>query len=206
MVVDIVDIGSGNIQSIKNWIERVNIPTRIITQAKDIKSEFLILPGVGSVGSYMDRIRKNAFDQAIQEHVHKGNRLLGICLGFQIMAESSEEDGGIECLNLIKGYVKKIEGKTSHNAWETFNFKKEEMHQHSFNSSCKLTQKKTISGRVFYNHEFGFINQDECSFNKKISQSYQDCSAITVKDKIIGMQFHPEKSQFTGLDLISMIL
>ncbi|KGJ97006.1 imidazole glycerol phosphate synthase subunit HisH [Colwellia psychrerythraea] len=206
MVVDILDIGSGNIRSIRNWIERVNIATRIVTKATEIESEFLILPGVGSAGSYMKRIKEGSFDQAILEHVQKGNRLLGICLGFQILAESSEEDGGVEGLNLMKGYVKKLDKNSSHNGWENFNFKKDEMGSQSFHSQCKLTRKKMIQGRVFFNHEYGFINQDDHCFSKPISENFQNYSSMIVKDNIIGMQFHPEKSQNTGLDLISMIL
>lgn len=206
MVVDIIDIGSGNIRSIQNWIEKVNIATRIVTKATEIDSDFLILPGVGSAGSYMERLRKSAFDQAIQDHVENGNRLLGICLGFQLMAESSEEDGGIEGLNILKGRVNKLNNNTSHNGWEHFNFKKEGMGNQSFHSMCKLTRKKTISGRVFFNHEYGFVNQDVKSFSKPISEQLKNYSSMIVKDKVIGIQFHPEKSQYTGLELISMIL
>jgi len=206
MVVDIIDIGSGNIRSIQNWIERVHIATRVVTKATDIESDFLILPGVGSAGSYMERLKKSAFDQAIHEHVQNNKRLLGICLGFQLMAESSEEDGGIEGLSLLKGQVKRLDKEISHNGWEQFNFKKEELASQSFHSMCKLTRKKRLNGRVFFNHEYGYLNQDEQSFSKPISEKYPNHSSMIVKDKIIGMQFHPEKSQFTGLELISMIL
>ena len=87
MSVDILDIGSGNIRSIKNWIEKANVSTRVVSEASDIKASLLILPGVGSAGSYMQRLKKGSYDQAILEHVDKGGRLLGICLGFQIFSK-----------------------------------------------------------------------------------------------------------------------
>ena len=96
MSVDILNVGSGNIQSVKNWIDKANISVRVVDQASDIKSSLLILPGVGSAGPYMKRLKKGKFDQAILKHVDKGGRLLGICLGFQIMSAYSEEDGGVE--------------------------------------------------------------------------------------------------------------
>ena len=206
MVVEILDIGSGNIKSIQNWIERVNVPTRIVNKSTDIKSKFLILPGVGSAGSYMDRMKKRDFDKAILEHVNNGNRILGICLGFQLMGHSSEEDGGIEGLGIINGKVEKLQNNFSHNGWETFDFTKSDLGNNSFMSQLKLTRKQNIKGRVFFNHEYGFVNNNTEIFAKPISKVYKEYSSLIVKDNIIGMQFHPEKSQQTGLELISMIL
>lgn len=206
MTIEIVDVGSGNIKSIQNWIERLNIQTRVITKANNINSNFVILPGVGSAGSYMERMKKTGFDKAITEHVLEGNKLLGICLGFQIMGNYSDEDGGVEGLSLINGCVKKLRNSTNHNGWEKFSLKKDDLENNSFYSDFKISRKRNINGRVFYNHEYGFINDDISSFNIAISSEYNDYSALVVKNNIIGIQFHPEKSQNTGLELISMIL
>ena len=206
MIVEILDIGSGNIKSIQNWIERLNVPTKIITKATDIKSEFLILPGVGSAGSYMDRMKQGSFDKAVVEHVERGHRLLGICLGFQIMGESSDEDGGVQGLGLINGKVEKVSNFSSHNGWEKFDFKKSDLGDNSFHSMLKLTRKQNIDGRVFFNHEYGFVVKEDILFSKPISKDFEEYSAMVVKDNIIGMQFHPEKSQQTGIEIISMIL
>lgn len=206
MVVEILDIGSGNIKSIQNWIERVNVPTRVVTKSTDIKSEFLVLPGVGSAGSYMDRMKKGDFDKAVLEHVNEGKRILGICLGFQLMGFSSEEDGGIEGLCLLNGKVERLQKQSSHNGWEKLHFNKNELGEQSFNSQYKLTRKQSIQGRVFFNHEYGFVPNDTKIFTKPISEAYKKYSSLVVKNNVIGIQFHPEKSQQTGLELISMIL
>lgn len=206
MKVDILDIGSGNIRSIKNWIERENIATRIVSEANDISSSLLILPGVGSVGSYMERLKAGNFDQAVIEHADKGGRLLGICLGFQIMGNYSEEDNHIEGLGLIDTYTKRLEKNTSHNSWEPFSLRQNEMNGQSFHSQFKLTKKKILTGRVFYNHEYGVINNEPEAFSIPVSDSLSKYSGFLVKDNIIGIQFHPEKSQMSGSELISMIL
>jgi len=206
MIVEILNIGSGNIKSIQNWIERLNVPTRVVTKATDIKSEFLILPGVGSAGSYMDRMKQGDFDKAVIEHVQQGNRLLGICLGFQIMGKYSDEDGGVQGLELIDTRVEKLLNSSSHNGWEKFDFKKSDLGDDSFNSRLRLTRKQNINGRIFFNHEYGVVVEDNTLFNKSISKEYKAYSAMVVKDNIIGMQFHPEKSQQTGIEIISMIL
>jgi imidazole glycerol-phosphate synthase subunit HisH len=205
MVVEILDIGSGNIKSIQNWIERINVPTRIVSKSTDIKSKFLVVPGVGSAGSYMERMKKGSFDKAIVEHVKNGNRILGICLGFQLMGNSSEEDGGVEGLAILQGKVEKLT-TSSHNGWEKFHLNKTELGIQSLKSELKLTRKQNINGRVFFNHEYGFVNNDAESYSKSISEVYNKYSSIVIKDNIIGIQFHPEKSQQTGLELISMIL
>lgn len=206
MKVDILDIGSGNIRSIKNWIEKENISTRIVSKANEINSSLLILPGVGSAGSYMKRLKAGQYDQAVIEHVEKGGRLLGICLGFQIMGNYSEEDGHTEGLGLIDTHTKRLPENMSHNGWENFYLRKNEMNNESFNSQYKLTKKTIINGRVFYNHEYGVLNNESTAFSIPVSNSLSQYSGFLIKDNIIGIQFHPEKSQISGSELISMIL
>ena len=206
MKVDIVDVGTGNVRSIKNWVEKCNVDARSVRRVDDLVSEVIILPGVGSARPYLDRLRKNLFDTAIIEHVQGGGRLIGICLGFQIMSSFSPEDGGIEGLSLIDAEVKRLENSASHNEWEPFAFRKDRMNSQSFSSSEKLSRKTILDGRVFYNHEYGVINNDPHAFTVPVSTKMNQYSGMFVKDKIIGIQFHPEKSQLTGLELISMIL
>jgi glutamine amidotransferase len=206
MKVDILDIGSGNIRSVKNWIEKSHVSTRIVTRPEEIQSEMLVLPGVGSAGSYMQRMTAGHFDQAVLEHVSKGNRLMGICLGFQIMMEYSEEDGHVLGLGLLKGHVERLAGNISHNSWESLSFRRNEMGNQAFGSHHQLTQKRIFNGRVFYNHEYGVVNQSADAFTIPVNEKLSQYSGLLVKDNIIGIQFHPEKSQISGTDLINMIL
>jgi imidazole glycerol-phosphate synthase subunit HisH len=206
MTVDILDAGSGNMKSIQNWLERLYIPTTIVKNPTELKSNFLVLPGVGSIGPYMEKLKKKSFDKAIHDHINNGGRLLGICLGLHIMGAYSEEDGGVEGLGLITGYTARLKNDLSHNGWENFLINKDKLETQSLYSSMKLTKRKNVKGRVFYNHEYGFVCQDEKIFNKPISTSLNRYSSLVIKDTIIGIQFHPEKSQQTGIDLMSIIL
>jgi glutamine amidotransferase len=206
MKVDILDIGSGNIRSVRNWIEKSHVSTRVVTCPDDIQSEMLVLPGVGSAGSYMQRMKAGHFDEAVQEHVKQGRRLMGICLGFQLMMEYSEEDGHVEGLGLLSGHVERLPGAISHNGWESLSFHRHEMNGQHFGSRHQLTQKRIFDGRVFYNHEYGVVSQNDVAFALPVSHALEQYSGLLVKDNIIGIQFHPEKSQVSGTDLINMIL
>ena len=206
MKVDILDIGSGNIRSVKNWIEKSNVSTRVVTQAEGLESEMLILPGVGSAGSYMQRMKNGHFDEAIKDHVAKGNRLMGICLGFQIMMSYSEEDGHVEGLGLLDGYVERLPENMSHNGWEPLSFRRNEMNGQSFGNRHHLSQKRIFEGRVFYNHEYGVVSENEHAFSLAVGKNLEKYSGLLVQDNVIGIQFHPEKSQMSGTDLINMIL
>ena len=206
MFIDIIDIGSGNIKSIQNWIEKLNVFSRIVTKSSDLKSEFVILPGVGSAGSYMKRLKSSKFDKAIIQHINKNGRIMGICLGFQILGHYSEEDGKTEGLGIIEFYTEKLNNNLPHNGWEELKLNKNNLNNQSFKSKLKLTKKQKLEGRVFYNHEYGVVCDDKSVFNQKISDQYSKYSALIIKDNIIGVQFHPEKSQQTGLDIMSMIL
>ena len=206
MKVSILDIGSGNIRSIQFWLENSNIASQVISQANGLDNGLLILPGVGSVGSYMKRLRQGGFDQAILEHLDKGGRLLGICLGFQIMSNWSDEDGGVEGLGIIDGRVERLPNNMSHNSWETIRFNKAKMHGQSLNNEMNYSRKRILDGRVFYNHEYGFVLEDSEAFSVPICTQLDKYSGFLVKDNVIGIQFHPEKSQHTGADLISMII
>ena len=207
MIVDIIDVGSGNIKSIQNWMDNLHIPSNIVNKPIELKSKFVILPGVGSIGPYMDKLRKECFDEAILEHVDNGNRLFGICLGFQLMGNFSHEDGGVEGLGLIDGYTEKLKTGVSHNAWNEFKINTKGFGKNTFGSTARLSKKKIVNGRVFYNHEYGFINNDDNnSANTLIPGDLNSYSALVINRNIIGVQFHPEKSQKTGLELMSIIL
>ena len=87
-----------------------------------------------------------------------------------------------------------------------FYLNKNDMKGQSFHSIEKLTRKRILNGRVFYNHEYGFLNSEKEAYSIPVSSSLSQYSGLLVKDNIIGIQFHPEKSQISGSQLISMIL
>ena len=177
-----------------------------MSKPSQLKSDFLIIPGVGAAGEYMKNLKSCGFDLAIKEFAAKGNRILGICLGFQIMMEYSEEDGGIEGLGLLKGKVERIPNGHSHNGWEIFNFDKHRYLESKLWMKNRVSRHRYIKGRVFYNHEYAVINHCKSQKNIEMPGKISKYSSLIVSGTIMGCQFHPEKSQITGDSFLSIIL
>ena len=209
-MVDLIDIGMGNVRSIDNALSRLGVICRVIFDPNMLSSNTIILPGVGSALPFMTRIRAKHFDKAIQNHAYNGNKIIGICLGFQVMTEFSEEGGGTKCLGLIKTEtvpINRYHSYSNHNQWERFYLRREELHlQENFDSILR-SKRIIINGRVFYNHEYGVkIPHGDQNFKQINSNSLSSFASMYCSGNIIGIQFHPEKSQITGLELLSMLL
>jgi len=204
MKVDIIDIGVGNISSVQNWLEKSNISSKRVTFPENLSSNLMILPGVGSAKLYDKNLREKKFDIAIKKHLDNGGRLIGICLGYQILFDFLEEDGGVEGLGILKGKVERIRTLKSHTGWEFFLFKNNKLSELWNSNKFSKSKKKIIKGRVFYNHNYGVIPSDKNMINAEIS-NLQDYTSYTISEQIVGFQFHPEKSQITGQTLIEMI-
>lgn len=209
-MVDIIDVGMGNIRSIKNVLSRLGVSCRVVHEPSSLTSRILILPGVGSARPFMQKMCALQFDSAIQQHVSNENKLIGICLGFQVLTDFSEEDGGTKCLGLIKANTIRLSKNyhsSNHNQWEKLSIRKRDLClSEDFDSllSCRLS---VVRGRVFYNHEYGvnipFAQEYFAPINSTDLSSF---ASMYSKDNIIGIQFHPEKSQITGMQLLSLVL
>lgn len=204
MKIDIIDIGIGNIRSIQNWLEKSNIPYNRVIFPENISSNLVILPGVGSAKLYNKNLRDKRFDKAIKKHLADGGRLIGICLGFQILFDFLDEDGGVEGLGILKGKVERLITLKSHTGWEDFEFNKSQLSKLWIANQFSKSRKKILKGRVFYNHNYGVIVLDENIINTKIP-NLDVYSSYIISKQIIGFQFHPEKSQITGQTLIDVI-
>ena len=102
IMVDIVDIGMGNVRSIHNVLSRLGLESNIVSRPESLSSHTLILPGVGSASPFMKKLHSTKLDCSIREHVNRGNKLIGICLGFQVMTLFSEEDGGTSARPIVQ--------------------------------------------------------------------------------------------------------
>lgn len=209
-MVDIIDVGMGNIRSISNILSRLGVSCRAVNEPSLLTSRTLILPGVGSAQAFMQKIRGKKFDSAIQKHKLNGNKLIGICLGFQVLTEFSEEDGGTKCLGLIKTkttHLSKHSNLSNHNQWEKFSIRKQDLCLSDDFDSTLRSRTSVVRGRVFYNHEYGVtIPYNQEYFRPINSLDLSSFASMYSKENIIGIQFHPEKSQITGLQLLSLVL
>ena len=197
MLINIIDVGLGNIRSIEHWIGRSNLDCKRVSKIEDFTNDAIIIPGVSSAGEYMHRLVDLGLDREIVRRSKQGQKIIGICLGFQILTNYSEEDGGVECLGIIKGSTNYIDNNIIHNGWDSFYFDIRELHNNFYRK-----RKKIVSGRMYFNHELRVIM--ECySYSKKLDNNI---TSFAIKDNIFGFQFHPEKSQQTGQELLELII
>lgn len=207
-MIGIIDVGVGNIQSIKNWLDRCIVNWEIINNSKILDNySLIILPGVGSAKLFSDNLKKYGLFEELKKANERGQRILGICLGAQIFMDYLEEDGGIEGLGFINGKVLKLNLKESNTCWLPFSFNKNNLSEDWLKNSKPTSLKTKLTGRVFYNHNYGIKSIDNSAFNHKIkSDSLTSFSSIINKKNVLGFQFHPEKSQELGEILFKMIL
>ena len=209
-MIDIIDVGSGNIKSIGLLIRSLGLPSKTVTRYGEVTSETLILPGVGAAGFFMKKLRRRCLDSLLKDHVNAGGRVIGICLGFQVLTHFSEEDGGVECLGLLPAETTLLHSGTarSHNQWETVEIPLKGFRRH-FPQRLLNSKKKIVRGRVFYNHTYGVVAKSnvEQVFHQPIHfDVYKRFSSVMATKNVVGFQFHPEKSQFTGLEIMKAVL
>ena len=196
-MIGIIDYGSGNIASLSNALNHLSINYSLISEGTSMnKFSKFILPGVGSFKFAMKNLKKNGFIEPVKDIVNNPDKsILGICLGMQLFYSWSEEDGGCEGMNLIKGKVEKINNNelpvpnTGWRACEIINNNNEFFNEIENNSyfyfvhsyACHAIDRDQISSTINYGETI------DASFQYK---------------NLYGTQFHPEKSNKTGLKLI----
>jgi len=198
MKVTIIDYGMGNIWSVKNSFEFVGATVTISSCPELIESaDCLVLPGVGSFGAAMNNIQSRNLAEAMEYAVcKKGIPLLGICLGMQLLADGSEESLGVEGLGWVSGEVLKFKEKDLRMPHMGFNGVAQ-------NLQSTLAFKNIENGADFYFvHSYHFCPSSGQDILSTTEYGIVFVSAV-MKDNIIGVQFHPEKSQSHGLQFLS---
>jgi imidazole glycerol-phosphate synthase subunit HisH len=200
-VVAILDYGVCNLDSIARAIDVCGGQPRIIVEASELKgADRIILPGVGSYDIAMKKIKDKGFDKALLEELDKSSiPLLGICLGMQLLSDKSEE--GVPCsgLGLINGNVELLSSKKNneripHIGWNSV--------KHAENSELF---KGIKSGSDFYFVHSYHFNCKESFIIGKTPYCNSFVSAVS-HENIMGVQFHPEKSQRAGFALLKNFL
>lgn len=192
--ITIIDYGLGNLASVANALEKIEIPYEISSDPVVIKNaEALILPGDGAAGQAMKNLKKNDLDVAIQQALKKGTPFLGICIGMQILLSSSEEND-TKCLNIISGKVKKIQTD-------------QKIPQIGWNEISITNYKSRIMKNVKNNTYFYFINSFVCVPEEKnviagVTEYGETFCSVFEKENVFGVQFHPEKSGEAGLTML----
>ncbi|PGS56804.1 imidazole glycerol phosphate synthase subunit HisH [Bacillus sp. AFS041924] len=189
----IIDYGVGNLNSLKRACEEIDFPVVISNDIEVIKqAKSIILPGVGAFEAAMNELKSLSLVDMIKSKAKSGTPILGICLGMQLLYEFSEENSGTNGLGLIQGQVKQIPDivKVPHMGWNKLNFTKQD-------SFLKYVNEGEY---VYFVHSF-YVSSTN---NELLAYSEYGVKipAIIKSDNIYGMQFHPEKSAETGLNLL----
>ena len=199
----IVDYGMGNTWSVISAINHLGYSCDLTSNNKKIlNADSIILPGVGSFNRAINKLKKNGIFETIREAIlEKNKKILGICLGFQLMGISSTEDGFNKGLNLIPSEV-------SH-----FSFKELKNYKipHIGFNSVEFDQKDRFFLNIPQKSDFYFVHSyrfkcDNLPGFKAKTFHGESFLAAYHSDNIFGTQFHPEKSQLNGLSLIKNFL
>jgi glutamine amidotransferase len=196
-LIGIVDYNMGNLASVINAFEIVGADIAVESDPDKLKNyDKLILPGVGAFGDAMEHLKENGMDKAVKEYAKSGKPLLGICLGMQLLFESSEEFGSSQGLGLIEGKVVAFDEskfdhklKVPHMGWNEM-----------FQNNNPLFNGLPDEFYLYFVHSFHAVCDDKYAIGKTY-YGYEFVSAVN-KENIYGIQPHPEKSHENGLKII----
>lgn len=196
-MIVIIDYGMGNLKSVENALNYLNIECKISSNEIDIRnSDGLILPGVGAFKDAMDNLDNSGLTDIIKEEALSGKPLLGICLGMQMLFEKGHETGVRDGLGLLKGHIIKMEPtqkvKIPHIGWNNLVFLKND----------SIIDKLCIGEFVYYVHSYYAFDYDIDNLLGFSNYGGIKIPGIVRKDNIMGAQFHPEKSGDVGLQIL----
>lgn len=192
-MITIIDYGMANLASVLKAFESVGAQAMITDKPEDVRTaSHVVLPGVGAFRDAMKNIRAAGFDMAIKEAIGEGAAFLGICLGLQVLFTTGEENGIHEGLDIFKGSVKRFtEGLVPQIGWNQAHLKREDpimagIPDHSY---------------FYFVHSY-YVAPDNKADVITETDYHIDYASIVGRDRIWGIQFHPEKSQHMGLKIL----
>jgi imidazole glycerol-phosphate synthase subunit HisH len=196
-VIGLVDYGMGNRRSVEKALEHVGAQTVVSGDPAALRrASALVVPGVGAFPAGMSSLRELGLDELLLERAAAGIPILGICLGMQLLFDSSEELGGAAGLGLIGGRVRRLraEGlRVPHIGWNEVRLQR----------PCRLTAGLPGDGRPFY-HVHSFVACAERPEDVIGTCVYgEEFASIVAREAVFGVQFHPEKSSRDGLAILS---
>lgn len=194
MKLTIVNYGVGNLRSLQNALAHLDIDSRFASRPEEVMAaDKLILPGVGAFAYAMANIRERKLDVALSEKFAAGTPILGICLGMQLLLTVSEENGEHQGLDFVPGRVRKLNGplKVPHMGWNEIAIRR----------SCPLTQDLPSSRFGYFVHSYTCA-PDEPDTTVATTDYGSEFPSIICRENVFGAQFHPEKSQELGLQIL----
>jgi glutamine amidotransferase len=195
-MIAIIDYQMGNLRSVQKAFERVGHAAAITSDPQTLeKADRIVLPGVGAFADAISELRRRDLIEPIRSAVESGKPFLGICLGMQLLFDVSYEDGEHEGLGLITGEVRRFEVprqyKVPHMGWNGVSFRRR----------GPIFAGIEDEAHFYFVHSYYVVPRDEQVIDGEASYPTPFCATIW-RDNLFATQFHPEKSQAAGLQLL----
>ena len=199
-MVAIIDYDAGNIRSVENALKVLGKEVKLTRDAAELQTaSHVILPGVGSFGDAMDKLRACQLTDVIRKLVRDGKPFLGICLGMQLLFEESEESPGVKGLGLLEGTIRRIPDgedlKIPHIGWNDL----------SFPHSSRLFAGIPEHTHVYFVHSY-YLHATDAAIVAAQTEYGVTIDAAIEKDNLCACQFHPEKSADAGMRMLENFL
>jgi glutamine amidotransferase len=193
-VIAIIDYGMGNLRSVEKGFFKVGVDARVVTEPRAVDdARAVVLPGVGAFRDCMKNLSGMSLTEPIVRSIEKGKPYLGICLGLQVLFSESEEFGTYKGLDIIKGKVRKFRTdlKVPHMGW----------------NNVRLLRRPPLFEGIkdesffYFVHSF-YVDPEDTDVIAATTDYGISFTSMVWKDNIFATQFHPEKSQETGLMIL----
>ena len=194
ITVGIVDYGVGNHASVRHTLHELGLRCRVSHEPDILDAcDMLVLPGVGAFRPAIEALRARSLDRFLLEQVDRNRPLLGICLGMQLLAQGSSENGFTAGLGLVPGQVVALADGHWHIGWNTIG---QVLVDPLFRAS---------DGQAFYfNHSY--IYEGPIEYQVCRASTNAEFAAAIRRERVVGVQFHPEKSQAAGRALLKNLV
>lgn len=198
-MLGLIDLEISNIQSVRRALEKIGVVPAIVGSATDLdRVSAVILPGVGAFGDGMASLQRKRLVDPLRDFA-KAQPVVGICLGMQLLGSESTEHGVHEGLGIIPGRIERLEPsdqlRVPHIGWSEV----EAERPHA------LVPPDVLGGSFYFVHSYHFRCNDASDVVASADLGTTKISAVVGRGVHLGVQFHPEKSQDAGLDLLASI-
>lgn len=194
-MIAVVDYGMGNLRSVEKAVQRVGGKATVTSEAATLRdAQGVILPGVGAYGDAMGNLRRLGLVDPLLKHISSGRPFLGICLGLHLLFEEGHEMGRHEGLGVLKGYVTRFPDgdlKVPHIGWNQLHIRRQ----------SPLLAGVADGSYAYFVHSYYVVPEDDAVVVATTDYGFHYATAVE-RASLLGVQFHPEKSQDVGLRIL----
>jgi imidazole glycerol-phosphate synthase subunit HisH len=201
-MIAVIDYEAGNLTSVELALRHVG-GKPVVTQDPEVvrAAGRVVFPGVGAAGHCMENLARLGLDEALRDAVAAGTPVLAICIGIQLLFERSEEDGGVECLGILPGRVRRFrfgpEGpKVPQIGWNAV----------SMRGAHPLFEDVEAGSEFYFVHSYYVEPADSSLVLGETDYGGVEFTSVVARDNLVATQFHPEKSGRAGLSVLKRFL